>query len=302
MRSKARGGDAWGPGGDTVIGPETAKHRLLENGIVFHELNYAELRAACLGLSQVLLFPNLNTFIDSDHQVFWSWCGELFARHHLTGTYFTRDEREISQLFGLACRASLAGIVPPGTSQQDFMQKFDAMEPNARELVVHGHDVLVYLAFPVLEAILKKTCGAYVQYDGEVLAPFTVPSKLGRRSYTVGKRISSIRDLLWLLYEEVANDDLVDGLDTLRAHIALLEPSRDPFDVLFRWRNSSLHGEESLPTIGGTVLNTAILVALDAISTGYESFRDSVIEYVRHELATAQLPGRRSPWSYYPPW
>jgi hypothetical protein len=48
----------------------------------------------------------------------------------------------------------------------------------------------------------------------------------------------------------------------------------DPFDVVYRWRNSSLHGQASLPTIRGTVFNTAILVALDAISADYDSMRD----------------------------
>jgi hypothetical protein len=70
--------------------------------------------------------------------------------------------------------------------------------------------------------------------------------------------------------------------------------------VLFRWRNSSLHGETSLPTIGGTVFNTAILIALDAIAADYESVRDRVIHHVRWEAQAAG--GHRSPWLYYPPY
>jgi hypothetical protein len=54
----------------------------------------------------------------------------------------------------------------------------------------------------------------------------------------------------------------------------------DPFDVVYRWRNSSLHGQASLPTIRGTVFNTAILVALDAISADYDSMRDRALENV----------------------
>jgi hypothetical protein len=102
------------------------------------------------------------------------------------------------------------------------------MEPNARELMRHGHAVLVYLALPLLEAILKKVCGAYVSYDGSVRAQFSVPRKRDRRRYDVGGRISSVRDLLWLVHEAVAGPDLVDALDHSGARSHGLSPIRTP--------------------------------------------------------------------------
>jgi hypothetical protein len=290
-------------GGGLTIGVATEQFRLRNNGIQFHELRYSELRAACLGLTKVLLHPGLNTVVDLDHKLFWSWCGELFAGSK--SSYFGDDEREIKELFGLACRASLAGVYRPDKrGWEEQRDRTAAMEPNARELMHRGHTVLVYLALPLLEAMLKKACHAYVRYDGSVGAQFSVPRGKDRHQYDVGGRISSVRDLLWLLHEEVADLDLVDALDSQRSQIARLEPEKDPFDVLFRWRNSSLHGETSLPTIGGTVFNTAILVALDAVATDYESLRDRVVDQVRWEAQTVQLSasGYRSPWSYYPPY
>jgi len=289
--------------GGLAIGAATEQFRLRNQGIHFHELSYGEIRAACLGLTKVLLHPGLNTVIDFDHQLFWSWCGELFAGTN--SNYFTSDEREIKDLYGLACRASLAGVFRPDpTGWEKQRERTMVMEPNARELMHHSHVVLGYLALPLMEAIVKKACHNHVRYDGIVTAEFSVPGEADHRRYDVGRRISSVRDLLWLLRENVAGPDLVAALDSQRGQIARLEPQTDPFDLLFRWRNSSLHGETALPTIGGTVFNTAILVALDAIAADYESRRDAIVDQVRREAQMAQLSGGgyRSPWSYYPPY
>jgi hypothetical protein len=97
--------------GGLQIGEGAERYRLLANGIAFHDLTYAELRAACLGLARVLLRPGLNTVIDFDHMLFWAWSAEIFAGS--AATYFDDAERESKELFGLACRAALAGTYRP---------------------------------------------------------------------------------------------------------------------------------------------------------------------------------------------
>jgi hypothetical protein len=246
----------------------------------------------------VLLRPGLNTIIDHDHELFWSWCGELFAG--TKATYFMDSEREVKELFGLACRTALAGISAPGRAGwEEQRDRITQMEPNLRDLVTRKHVVLVYLTLPLLEAILRKTCSQFVAFDGEVRSAFHPRSRSD--PYRVGQRCSSMRDLLWLIYDDVAGAEVREGLDFVRRHLSELEPGKDPFDVLFRWRNSSLHGETSLPTVGGTVFNFAILVALDAIAAEYEALRDQIMEQVRWEAQTASSDFR-SPWSYYPPY
>jgi hypothetical protein len=288
-------------GGGLQIGSATETFRLLRNGIAFHALSLPELRSACIGLTTVLLRPGLSTVIDWDHMWLWSWCGEVMCGGR--STYFTNDERELKTLLSLCCRAALAGTYRP--DQEGWKRQRDlsmSMEPNAREHVQHSQEALAYLAFPLLEGILKKECQSFVAFDGTVLQDF----RSLRRKYTAARndRCSSLRDLLWLLYREVATTELRDDLDEQRAHLAAFAaPDEDGFDVLYRWRNSSLHGAVSFPTVGGTVLNTALLVGLHALTSEYDTLRQSIVEHVQWETRTAALTSSyRSPWSYYPPY
>ena len=55
------------PEGGFALGGETEKHRLLANGVQFHELGFDELMASITALSKVLLLPGLNTVVVQDH-------------------------------------------------------------------------------------------------------------------------------------------------------------------------------------------------------------------------------------------
>jgi hypothetical protein len=259
------------------------RYRLLNNGIAFDELPYEEIRAACLGLTRVLLLPGRNTIIDQDHRFFWSWSGEVLAGAR--PAFVSDDEPELLGLMKLLFHAALASDAC-GT------------DSHAAEVLRKRHVLVVYLAFPVLEGFLKKKCGRYVNPAGVVLQSFKVPtSSGGRRPYRPGKRCSSVHDLLWLLYEEVADAELVDGLDALCEHLSQFGTGH-PFEVIYQWRNTSLHGSSLLPTIGGTILNTAILIALNAVRESYESIR---LRAARRSAFFASTASPRTPWSFYPP-
>jgi hypothetical protein len=288
--------------GGIAIGSATEQYRLRNNGIYFHELDYGSIQTACLGLSRVLLHGGLNTVIDWDHRWFWAWCGEIFAgRTGMEGgAYFGGAEGEIRQLFGLACRAALAGVFnsnDPDAWERQREQRQHA-EPNAQALIDESQVVLVYLSFPLLEAISKKACGTYVDADGRVIAPFSVPG----RSYRVGARCSSVRDLLWLLHDDVASDNLRSALDLQRQHLQGLDSSVDSFGLVYDWRNSSLHGSAHLPTIGGTVFNTAILIALDGVAAHYGDLRDAALGQIAHSRSAQALGVSHDPFSFYPPY
>src|SRR2546423_576612 len=111
--------------------------------------------AGCSGVAKVRLPPVLTTVIDWAHPALWAWCTEILVGPE--GKLFDANERELQTLTGLACRSSLAGVSPPGVRGFELSKRrYELMEPNARELVTHSHDVLAYLAFPVLEGTLKK--------------------------------------------------------------------------------------------------------------------------------------------------
>jgi hypothetical protein len=240
-----------------------------------------------MGLTRVLLLNGMNTVIDMDHLVFWSWMGELFSSRETC--YFKTEEHPIQKLFEIVIRTTLAGIRPPIRDRQEWetQRKIrELTEFNTRELVSNSSLVQAYLVFPLLEAVIKKACSNYVDYSGKVVSHFSVNKKDGRiQNYVCSgqgkKSCSSLRDLLFLLYDEVAGADLRQQITLVRQHILELDDQEDPFDLIYRWRNSSLHGETSYPTIGGTLLNLVILIALSEIRQDYEIVRSKVWDRVQ---------------------
>jgi len=298
---------AQSPDGGLAIGGDSDQHRLHQNGVEFHKLSLEELRAACLGLIENLLLAGMSTVIDLDHQLLWSWGGQLLLAPR--ARVFSDEELEIAELFEICVLASLAGARPPLSSREEWRAQkrlFHIEELNAREFVQHAHAVLPFLALPLLEAITKKACRAYVDYSGHVLQDWSAPGRGSAvRNYSPSdpnkSRCSSVRDLLYLLYDTVAGPDLRAALDEIRAIFRSRDPSKDPFDTIFDWRNQVLHGQTSHQTIGGTVLSIVILVSLEFVAGDYDARRDRQVGQLQWEQQTGSSSGARPEWSYYPP-
>ena len=165
--------------------------------------------------------------------------------------------------------------------------------------------MLAYLAFPLLEAVLKRACTKYVTFDGQVVTAFTVPAKQGNpRQYDPqgcsyrDRQCSSLRDLLVLHHTSVAGPTLKSLLNQFRDHISLLDGAQDPFDLLYSWRNQSLRGSTNFQTIGGTVLNLSLVISLFEIEHDFEGHREMILEHCRWEAQSRY----KSPWSFYPPY
>lgn len=293
------------PEGGLAIGGATERFRLLRNGVVFHELQYEELCAAVVGLSKVLLQPGLNTIIDQDHFGLWSWCGEVLLG--AGGELFSHEEHEIKSLFEAAIHASLANCRKPPANREEFeeQRRIDDLQPlHAKRLLGHAHLALAYLGFPLLEALLKRACREYVAPDGQIVQAFSVETpRGGTRNYSPdgsyrNRQCSSLRDLMFLHLDTVACESLQQSLSALIEHVQKLALEQHPFDTIYKWRNQSLHGTTNFQTIGGTLLNISILIALDQIGLDFQEHRDRSVESCRRE---AQF-GNRSPWSYYPPY
>ncbi|HEX2825295.1 MAG TPA: hypothetical protein VHP37_03020 [Burkholderiales bacterium] len=241
------------------------EHRLHANGIVFHKLTYSELRAACVGLLRVLTFGQMITVVDRDHLLLWTWIGDLvlYSGDPAIPRFFGVEETEIRELFTSALCASFADVAQPAAPTSEewtrWRQVRQAMVPPALDqFLSRRHLILAYLSFPLLEALLKKAAARYISYAGRVKSEWDAPtisplgildsSNMRRRIYKVGSTCSSLRDLLFLVFERVADADLRQDLDDIRAHLAEFDgTSIDAFERLYRWRNSSLHGE-TMPT------------------------------------------------------
>lgn len=286
---------------------DTERFRLLANGIQFHELSHEALCEAAIGLSQVLLRPNLNTIVDQDHFGLWSWCGELIfgSRPQL----FPNEQYAIKSLYEVSIHAALALCREPVATREQWREqrRIDNLIPHhAQQLLMQSSLALAYLGFPVLEAVLKRACADYVAFDGQVKKLFSVPPRkkngVSRRYDPNGlfkdRQCSSLRDLLFLHRDIVATPKQRMLIDRFRLHLTSLDQNRDPFDLLYRWRNDSLHGNTSFTTIGGTVLNLALLISIFELEKDFDQRRLRAIEKCRWE---SQLVSK-SPWSFYPPY
>lgn len=293
------------PEGGLVIGTNSEKLRLLANGVQFHELNHEALCAALIGLSKVLLRPGLNTIVDQDHFHLWSWCGELLLNprsHHFPGA-----QHEIKSLYETSIHAALASCRRPSATKEEWQEQNRIQElqsHHAKLLLRESHLVLAYLGFPLLEAVLKRACETYVAFDGQVLSAFSVPDKQGKpRLYEPegpyrNRKCSSLRDLLFLHSTVVAGPRLKALVDHFCVHLTSLDGTQDPFDLLYGWRNQSLHGSTNFQTIGGSVLNLSLLISLFEIEHDFEQYRLQIIEHCRWEAQSQH----KSPWSFYPPY
>lgn len=290
------------PDGSLTIGPEAARLRLHSNGIVFHELSHVELQVACVELSRVLLLPRANTVIDVDHFLLWTWIAQL-----LQSQSTVPEARDVRKLLGLCVRAALAAARPPAQDDHSWwlQGKIEELIPHhLRWLGMDSSLVLTHLAFPALEGTLKLACRSLVDLAGMVRADFEVPSRRSGATpvqYSVtgkgSRQCSSIRDLLLLHHDQVASAELRARVGEIRDHIASLHPGEDGFEVLYGWRNGSLHGAESYPTIGGTVLTLAQLIAFEDLAGDFEKARADTWRGVEWQ---GRL-GTRSPRSFYPP-
>ncbi|WP_061936681.1 hypothetical protein [Collimonas pratensis] len=291
--------------GGMAIGASTEKFRLLANGVLFHELDHESLCAALIGLSKVLLRPGLNTIIVQDHFGLWSWCGELLLGSR--AQLFPHDQYEIKSLYETCLHAALANCRKPVVLEEEWREQHRIQEQqphHAKQLLQKSQIVLAYLAFPLLEAVLKRACGSFVSFDGQIVSAFTVLNKQGNpRLYEPqgawrDRQCSSLRDLLVLHHTQVAEPDLVVLLDQFKNHIAVLDGAQDAYDLIFAWRNASLHGSTNFQTIGGTVLNLSLLISLFEFGKSFDQRRLQALAHCQREAQT----GHKSPWSFYPPY
>lgn len=290
--------------GSILIG-KSEDYRLLRNGINMHELTIKELEVCCIELTNLLLLKSMNIVVDRDHQFFWAWIGEVVNSKYIN--YFSQeDEREIKELFSVCIRSTLAGIEKPPRNYEEALTLFNyrkdhPIEHNLKEVKNNMPLVLSYISFPLLEGVLKKYCKEYVSLSGKVVTKFNVLRGSNyTKIYKVGDSINSIQDLLLLVIQIVGDKSLVRDLQNMLDHIKGLDQqnSNDPCKIIYDWRNSSLHGETNYYTIGGTILNIAVIIILHSIEDEYRKELSNIIEDAKWNIeCNSQVQ-----WSFYPPY
>ena len=188
-----------------------------------------------------------------DYRLVWAWCAELLVGAGSDAS--PAMAQGTARVFTLAIDAMLARPVPPEVPR---------VGAHARALATAHASLVAYLAFPLLEQLLRASCHGHFGADGLITVAFDTPGDDRKRHlYTVGGTCSSIGDLAWLYRNHYAPAEVSANLDEVDRHLAnIVVGGRTGFRVLRTWRNATMHGSHALPAIGAAVLNLAILVAL----------------------------------------
>lgn len=269
------------PDGSMHFTQEAEKHRLLNNGVNYHDLPFESICAAISGTTRTLLLPRLTVAqSESDHRYLWAWCGQVLFNYNILPVFPVTEHIELHRHFLLTLHAALTRAPYIGPPRDDFH--------HAGQLIENSAEILCHLSFPLLEAVAKHTCAQFVATDGRILRDFEINEtkyKAGQNKQGHDYKCSSLRDLLELSLQRVITTNPVKhNLQVIKDHIAKISGKNDGFRALYDWRNESLHGAGTATPIGGTVLNLALLLAFSNISDSYEERRRQTFESSIHSL------------------
>lgn len=137
----------------------------------------------------------------------------------------------------------------------------------AQEVLRNGNTLASYLAYPVLEGVIKSICDDDFYPDGTIKSGRTV-SILPPGSSRTGdgeKRVSSLGDLLWHVENQVADGDLPELMVEMRKRVADFYgwPEDEVYGRggLGGLRNSMAHGEEQAKAEYGVIMNYISLLS-----------------------------------------
>jgi hypothetical protein len=244
------------------------------------------LSAVVAGLAVCLIQRN-NEFAGygRDYRVVWAWCAELLAGVGVGAAVTPGPEWTVGRLFAATSHAVLALPVPDHVA---------GVDRNTRALAKEHAEVAAYLAFPLLEQVLRASCHRHFGEGGRVTRPFDTPGQRSNRHYYIeGGTCSSIGDLLWLFRHHYAPVATGADLDEIDARLAAVVPGgATDFRVLHPWQHDTMDSDMTLPVMGVVALNLSIIVAL----AGREDDFDEAAASVRRSADSGSGAAR-----FYPP-
>ncbi|MBF6593699.1 MAG: hypothetical protein IVW51_04520 [Thermaceae bacterium] len=229
------------------------------NGVPLTELNYDELRAACVASSLSLIYKGMNMIVTRSHIQLWDRIGELLLNPpsvylgHSPAAPTFMENMLLPSLFMSTVKTAIGtwGLCRINALSWDDESQLTTYKVNPAE----------YLVYPLLEGVVKRAKSAFFNTDGIVSSGFTISYDGISRTYRTGKRCSNIGHMLALLYD-TSDSQLQDELRRIFEHIAFVT-GENHYVVIVGWRNPALHGHFSIPTTYGVLLNIVFLIALD---------------------------------------
>ncbi|MBW5763599.1 hypothetical protein [Klebsiella pneumoniae] len=292
--------------GVAVFNDDTENLRLYRQNIFPHELSYNELIDLIIGLSGVAYFKKNVQGISYDHFFCWAWCADIVTRY---GTnFYPIEEIEIENLFKATYHASIANCEVNNGDSDEFQRRGDALRAigvNKRNYMQTSMLSLCYLVFPLLESTLKKLCSEYVGLDGVLKKNVKYTDANGIVINKVlnangkPKIISSLKELIYIYKEVVIDAEGKKNIEDILGVIAERHAD-DPCDVIYKWRNSSLHGTENFMQVGGLLLCLTSLLIIYDLKDRYDSLKENVLNRL---VSTGLLTegGDDSFREFYPP-
>jgi hypothetical protein len=144
-------------------------------------------------------------------------------------------------------RKHLERVIGPSTINDGFLRIFsNETEPSIQ--------IATFLAYPLLEGIVRRKLSRFIAPDGTVLCEFKVIE--GKKTYRRGERVSSLHHELQLLERETLSF-------SLKAILTDNNKIQPLFEEIREYRNMLLHGELTASWHSLTLLLLTYLILLE---------------------------------------
>jgi hypothetical protein len=225
-----------------------------------------------------LLTREIRAQINDDHFTFWAWCLHVvyqclvmppipmpsWFRGHSGGDWF-------NGFLSLVCLP----LSRYSISQYDHSSAIG-------NVVTYEHVISGPLAYAVLEGLLRRKNGNFVNEDGSVHTSFPKYDCKGKTkgSFKVNENLNRINYSIRLFENNTCSirSRTCIGLKQIQDEIFnLYGKTKDAYDLIDYWRNDLVHGNEYWNNRVATILNLTCLLILDEI--GPSVYNNSLSEF-----------------------
>lgn len=251
----------------------------------------------------VLLTRLLKVQKTPDHIYYWSWTAEVATSLDLFG-------ERLNRAYILLMRTILAervGGFSVGDTDEEIDRKRQQMavfnqltNRHYRELAGQKAQLAAFVSYPVLEGLLKSILSDVIKPDGVIKSGETLEGD--GRTYTSGNRCSSLRDLLHHVEHNTLGSSVVNELDDLTSEIETFGDGDEAYSMIYNWRNTLLHGEDSWDFQYGILMNLiSLLVWSEIDETEYSNKKQDMVESFRTKVEVPIFGANQFESGFYPP-
>lgn len=274
---------------------------LRKNGVFLEDCSFEDIITILCNINKTMYTNGGSALVVPEHGEVISWCAQILSCRQ-TSCFKIPEEFHLEMLMKSCVSAFNSS---PECQELDTERNYFIFKAN------YYH---VYLTFPFLEGVLRKACSEYIGSDGRVLKFFEVKPKGKEKSkYKPSaskiKKCSNLFHMIIFLRDSRHDPELSEYLVVFEEVLRMVfsgsgkresgfsfdDFEREPFEAIYAWRNSTLHGVKSYSNIFYVVMTLGLLVALYLCKSKYEETRNQFCEIKK------QIDVSRHPSMLYPP-